>query len=167
MVLARSREAAKRLSAQIQGRTFFKEYLAVVHGTPPKNAGQFRDLLFRDKAERKTYVASCPGKEVQEAALEYQVLGEYDGFSLVRIHLLTGRTHQIRAQFSARGLSIYGDQKYGSPIDGNNEIALWSHRLGFTHPQTEAPLSFRVPPPRREPWSLFSGICDTEVMERQ
>lgn len=155
MVLARSREAAKRLSAQVQGRTFFKEYLAVVHGVPPEVSGEFRDLLVRDKSERKTYIATRPGKDAQEAALEYRVLGECNGFSLVRVHLLTGRTHQIRAQFSARGLPIYGDKKYGSPIDGKNEIALWSHKLGFTHPQTEEPLFFCAPPPQAEPWSLF------------
>lgn len=164
MVLARSREAARRLSAQVRERAFFKEYLAVVHGTPPKKSGELRDLLVRNKAERKTYVAASPSKETQEAALEYQVLGQCGGCSLVRIHLLTGRTHQIRAQFSAHGCPIYGDKKYGSPVDGGGRIALWSHKLGFVHPQTEEPLSFSAPPPRVEPWPLFSQNTG-EVME--
>ena len=166
MVLARSRESTKRLSAQVQGRTFFKEYLAVVHGAPPAVSGELRDLLVRNKAERKTYVTAHPSKEAQEAALEYQLMGQCGGYSLVRIHLLTGRTHQIRAQFSAHGCPIYGDKKYSSPVDGGVRIALWSHKLGFVHPQTEEPLSFSAPPPRVEPWTLFYRN-NGEVMEWQ
>ena len=128
-----------------------KAYLAVVHGCPAEEAGCFRDLLRRDKAERKTYVTLEPGKGVQEAVLSYQVLSRNGPLSLVSIHLQTGRTHQIRAQFSARGLPLVGDRKY-SLLNDACPIALWSHKLSFQHPKTGKPLTFCQSPPAKYPW---------------
>lgn len=158
MVLARSREAARRLSAQIQRHAFQKEYLAVIHGQPACGEGEFRDLLLRDREERKTYIAADPGKDVREAVLHYRILASRDGLSLTAIRLETGRTHQIRAQFSGRGFPLVGDKKYGAEEDMPEGIALWSHRLAFCHPQTEEAAVFSAPPPRRWPWSLFPNL---------
>lgn len=154
MVLARTQEAASELSRQIREGEFDKEYQAVLHGRPEAESGLYRDLLLRDKRERKTYVVTEPGKGVQEARLEYRILGEAEGLSRVSIHLLTGRTHQIRAQFSSRGLPLVGDRKY-STLDDPCEIALWSSRLSFFHPVTLAPMEFSVEPPDAYPWRLF------------
>ncbi len=151
MVLARTPEAASRLSAQIRERTFDKEYLAVVHGCPQEDAGEYRDLLLRNKPERKTYVVTQPGKDVQEAVLTYRVLHR-GTLSKVLIHLETGRTHQIRAQFSSRGLPLVGDRKY-SLLEDDCPIALWSHSLSFLHPATKEPVCFRMEPPDRYPWN--------------
>ncbi len=158
MVLARSREAAKRLSAQVQSRCFHKEYLAVVRGAPPDAAGTLRDLLARDAAARRTHVVTEPGKDVREAVLDYRLLAHRDGCSLLHITLHTGRTHQIRAQFASRGLPLVGDRKYGAAESEAADIALWSHRLAFTHPQTEAPVAFSALPPDAAPWALFDDI---------
>lgn len=154
MVLARTREAASELSRQIREGEFDKEYQAVLHGRPEAESGLYRDLLLRDKRERKTYVVTEPGKGVQEARLEYRILGEAEGLSKVAIHLLTGRTHQIRAQFSSRGLPLVGDRKY-STLDDYCEIALWSSRLSFLHPATRVPMEFYLEPPAEYPWRLF------------
>jgi 23S rRNA pseudouridine1911/1915/1917 synthase len=154
MVLARNQKAASELSRQIRDGEFDKEYLAVVHGKPECDSGTFTDLLLRDKRERKTYVVTEPAKGVQEAVLEYQVLGCADGMSKVLIHLITGRTHQIRAQFSSRDLPLVGDRKY-SLLEDECEIALWSHRLSFRHPSTGESLDFRIQPPREFPWNLL------------
>ena len=125
MVLARTPAAASKLSAQIREHDFGKTYLAVVHGEPDALQGTYRDLLRRDPAERKTYVTDKMAKGVQEAVLDYDVLGTRAELSLVRIYLQTGRTHQIRCQFSSRGLPLWGDKKYSTlPDDG--PIALWS-----------------------------------------
>ena len=157
MVLARTPAAASELSRQIRDREFDKEYLAVVHGTPDAPAGIFRDLLARSREERKTYVAQAPAKGVQEAVLTYRVLEAQRDLSLVRIHLETGRTHQIRAQFSSRDLPLVGDRKY-STLDDGCPIALWSCRLAFRHPETGALCGFFHRPPEIYPWEAFTTL---------
>ncbi len=154
MVFARSAEAARRLSGQMERREFQKEYLAVVHGTPEAAQGTFRDLLARDGRLRRTYVAESPGKDVREAILDYRCLQSNGGLSAVAIQLHTGRTHQIRVQFSSRSLPLAGDKKYGVD-DAFPRIALWSHSLRFTHPETGETMAFSAPPPETEPWLRF------------
>ncbi len=154
MVLARSVRAASELSAQIRTGEFGKVYLAVIHGIPQISTGTFNDLLFRDRNARITRVASLPGKGVQEAVLDYHTLSSLDGLSLVQIFLHTGRTHQIRAQFSSRGFPLVGDKKYGLSQD-YCPIALWSHTLSFHHPESGESLTFSAPPPVIWPWNLF------------
>ena len=153
MVLARSAEAASELSRQIREQEFDKEYLAVLHGHPEAENGTLRDLLLRNKPERKTYVVTEMAKGVQEAILDYWVLNRTEDFSRVRIQLQTGRTHQIRAQFSSRSLPLVGDRKY-SLLEDNCEIALWSCRLAFTHPTTGEKLEFYKEPPAVYPWTV-------------
>ena len=156
MVLARSKAAASDLGQQIMSRRFEKEYLAVVHGAPETERGTMTDLLWRSKPERKTYVVSSPGKDVQEAVLDYTVLEKREDMSLVRIILRTGRTHQIRCQFSARGLPLVGDKKY-STLPDDCGIALWSYRLAFDHPDTGERIDLRLAPPAVWPWTAFDG----------
>ena len=154
MVLARTARCASDLSGQIRDGDFDKTYLAVVHGIPEEKEGRMTDLLLRSKPERKTYVVTERGKDVQEAILDYEVLGIKDDFSLVRIKLITGRTHQIRCQFSSRGLPLVGDRKYSTLEDGC-DIALWSHELSFVHPKTGEKMMFKEMPPKVFPWTLF------------
>lgn len=151
MVLARNAKAASELSRQIREDTFAKEYLAVVHGLPAETEGTLRDLLFRDKARRMTMVAHEPGKGVQEAVLDYQVMSHSEKFSRLKIRLRTGRTHQIRVQFSSRGMPLVGERKY-STLEDPCEIALWSHKIGFVHPETGAWMTFSQEPPNVYPW---------------
>lgn len=162
MVLARSRQATRILSAQVQNRTFEKEYLAVVHGAPP-TAGELRDLLWRDRSENKTLVVPERGKNVQEAVLRYRVLARRDGLSLVRIHLQTGRTHQIRAQFSSRNWPLVGDRKYGAPAQEMEGIALFSCAVGFDHPQSGAHMTFSALPEKGFPWDGFPELWTAEA----
>ena len=152
MVLARSAAAASGLSRQIRDDQFGKEYLAVIHGCPDSPAGRLTDLLLRNKQERKTYIVREPAKGVQEAILDYQVLNATDELSRVRIQLITGRTHQIRAQFSGRGMPLVGDRKY-SLLEDPCEIALWSYRLSFSHPVTGQAMEFTLEPPEIYPWT--------------
>ena len=154
MVLARNARTASELSRQIREDQFQKEYQAVVHGHLPCPHGTMTDLLLRSKEERKTYVVQHPEKGVQEAILDYRVLDQTDTLSKVAITLRTGRTHQIRCQFSSRGLPLVGDRKYSLLEDGC-PIALWSCRLGFTHPTSGQAMSFFREPPAAEPWNLF------------
>lgn len=152
MVLARNAGAASELSRQIREDEFQKEYLAVVHGRPAENTGTLRDLLGRDKVRKMTYVAQEPAKGVQEAVLDYQVLNTASGMSRVQIRLHTGRTHQIRVQFASRGMPLVGERKY-SELNDPCEIALWSYRIGFTHPKTGERMEFTQEPPEVFPWT--------------
>ena len=152
MVVARNAAAASELSRQIREDTFEKEYLAVIHGQPDMEEGRLCGLLLRDKARKMTFVATEPGKDVQPASLTYRVLGSNGTLSRVRIKLETGRTHQIRVQFSSRGLPLVGERKY-SELDDPCEIALWSYRLAFTHPKTGEKMEFTHEPPREYPWT--------------
>ena len=110
-----------------------KEYLAVIHGCPEKRDGEFFDYLFHNVSNNMTYVVNNLRKGVKEAQLEYHVIetvNSPDGvLSLIRINLLTGRTHQIRVQFSSRKLMLYGDNRYGARDSGG--ISLFSHSISF------------------------------------
>lgn len=152
MVLARNAKAASELSRQIREDGFSKEYLAVIHGCPPEKNGTLTDLLYRDKARRMTMVATEPAKGVQEAVLDYQVLSRTEDLSRVKIQLHTGRTHQIRVQFASRGMPLVGERKYGTREDPC-KIALWSHRVGFTHPSTGKWVEYCQEPPKNYPWT--------------
>lgn len=154
MLLARGKDAASALGRQVMDGRFQKAYLAVVHGAPEAETGTFTDLLRRDRRECKTYVAEAPGPEAREAISDYALLDGAENLSLLRIRLRTGRTHQIRAQFAAHGLPLYGDRKYGTLTDGG-PIALWSERVDFLHPETGAAMVFRLPPPAAYPWTEF------------
>ena len=112
MVYARTKFAAARLSQAVQEGTMVKEYVAMVHGTPPES-GDWTDLLFKDSSKNKVFVVKKERRGVKKARLEYVRLREGEE-SLVRIRLHTGRSHQIRVQFSSRGVPLVGDHKYGS-----------------------------------------------------
>ena len=115
MVYARTKFAAAALSKAVQEGTMVKEYVAMVHGTPPET-GDWTDLLFKDSSKNKVFVVKKERRGVKKARLEFIRLHEGEE-SLVRIRLHTGRSHQIRVQFSSRGFTLVGDHKYGSRDD--------------------------------------------------
>lgn len=158
MVFSKKQGVTSKLSTAIQEKNFTKEYMAVVHNKPEEQTGIYKDLLFKDSAKNKSFVVKRVRKGVKEASLEYTVMDsimeEKGALSLVRIKLHTGRTHQIRVQFSSRKMPLLGDGKYGSK-DNGCEIALWSYRLAFCHPITKKEIDFTKMPPSIYPWNLF------------
>ena len=128
MVYARTKAAAAALSKAVQEGTMVKEYVAMVHGTPPPE-GDWTDLLWKDSRKNKVFVVTRKRAGVKEARLHFKRLtaGEH---SLVSIRLYTGRSHQIRVQFSSRGYPLVGDHKYGSR-DDKTEPMLFSCRITF------------------------------------
>ncbi len=162
MAYARTDKAAARLSAMVgQHDVFHKEYLAVVQGRPGETEGSFTDLLYHDVRRNKSYVVDRARQGVRQAKLEYTVMETIttdEGiFSLVRIQLHTGRTHQIRVQFASRKMPLYGDSRYGG-VKGER-LGLWSHRLNFPHPISKEPLSAESNPDwNTAPWCYFKSI---------
>ena len=128
MVFARTRQAAAALSKAVQEGRMVKEYLAMVHGAPPEN-GDWEDFLFKDSRKNKVFAVKKERKGVKYARLEFDRLTAGDP-SLVHIRLHTGRSHQIRVQFSSRGFPLVGDHKYGSR-DERLEPMLFSCRITF------------------------------------
>ena len=130
MVYARNKKAAADLSAVIAKGEMVKEYVALVHGTPPAE-GDWEDLLFKDSRKNKVFVVKRQRAGVKAARLTYRLVkaGEQ---SLVHIRLYTGRSHQTRVQFSSRGFPLVGDHKYGSR-DERKEPMLFSQRISFPY----------------------------------
>ena len=128
MVYARTKAAAAELSRAIQDGTMIKEYVALVHGTPPES-GDWTDLLWKDNSKNKVFTVKRERKGVKKARLTYCRLSEATD-SLVRIRLYTGRSHQIRVQFASRGYPLVGDHKYGARDDATAPY-LFSCKLTF------------------------------------
>ena len=157
MVYAKTREAAASLSAAIAQGQLEKRYLAVLSGAPAEARGTLRDLLYRDARKNKSYVVQRLRRGVREAELRYELLETQGELSLVRVELVTGRSHQIRVQFASRGLPLVGDGRYGSGCRDWG-LALWSASLAFPHPQSGQILRFTAPPPATEPWTRFVSL---------
>ena len=153
MVYACTKQSADDFSKAIQQGTFYKEYYAVLKGTPEKASDRLEDLLFHDTKRNKTYVVKKKRKGVRTAILEYQIIAQQQGYTLVRVHLLTGRTHQIRVQFASRGLPLIGDGTYGG---GKGKIGLWSRKLVFPDPESKAKKEFSVDPVGIPPFDIFT-----------
>lgn len=153
MVYAKNARAAAALTESMSRGEFQKEYLALVHGRPAEPEGTYNDLLFKDSRKNKSFVVTRMRKGVKQASLSYRLLAGAEGLSLVRIRLHTGRSHQIRVQFSSRKMPLAGDVKYGSSIKDSN-ICLWSESLSFPGMDGRQ-LSFSAPPPKEGLWRQF------------
>ena len=130
MVYARNKAAAASLSQAVQAGTMVKEYVALVHGAPPEN-GDWTDLLWKDSQKNKVFVVKRDRKGVKQARLEFRRISSGET-SLVHIRLHTGRSHQIRVQFSSRGFPLVGDHKYGARDDVPAPM-LFSCRISFPY----------------------------------
>ena len=154
MVFARHTKAAAGLSRAVQEKKLKKEYFALLSGVPAEKEGELTDYLFKDSRKGKVFAVSRPRKGVRDARLTYRTLWDDGENALVRVALDTGRTHQIRVQFSSRGMPLWGDGKYGSRVKG--ELALFSCGLGFPHPKTGKPMNFEAKP-QGAPWDVISS----------
>ncbi len=156
MVYAKTKSAAQRLSAAFAAHETEKTYYAVTDKRLPDDAGEMRDLLFRDKARGRSYVVDRMRRGVREAHLVYRLLFEKEGLFLYEVRLTTGRTHQIRVQFASRGAPLVGDRRYG----GNAALpfSLFAASLSFPHPARAECLSFlALPSEEHAVFSRFSS----------
>lgn len=159
MVFAKTSKAASRLSDVIRRQAMGRSYLAVVHGTPQKKNEQLVHYLYKE--HRKNIVSVVPSNHPKgkKAVLDYEVLEAKNGFSLLLVHLHTGRPHQIRVQLSTIGHPLFGDQKYGQHVNKKGQqIALWAHSLTFEHPVRKEPFEAYSLPPNQYPWNIWETV---------
>lgn len=149
-VFARTSKAASRLSKQVSDHIFKKQYLAVVSDNGLANQGHFEDYLLKDS---KTNMVKVDSKG-KLAILDYEVLQRKNNMALVRIDLKTGRSHQIRVQFSSRNHALYGDQRYNKNATIGEQIALHAYSIEFKHPITNETLQFTCEVDRK-PFNCF------------
>ena len=157
IVYACTKQAADALCQAMQQGNFHKEYYAILKGIPKESTGRLQDLLYHDQHRNKTYVVKKKRNGVRTAILEYETLAQDGESSLVRVRLLTGRTHQIRVQFASRGLPLVGDGTYGG---GSGQIGLWCGKLTFPDPETATEKEFALAPPCVAPFDRFIPVKD-------
>jgi 23S rRNA pseudouridine1911/1915/1917 synthase len=155
MVFARTSKAASRLSREIREGRFSKTYLAVVKGAPQHKRGKLEHHLVKNSDTNIVSAVSKDDEDGKKAVLNYSVIESRDGKSLVEVELLTGRSHQIRVQFSIIGCPILGDLKYGDDGKKHN-MALWSYHIAFKHPVAGEDVKFKCAPPDEYPWDIFN-----------
>ncbi len=150
MVFAKTSKAASRLSEQVRNKSFKKTYYAVCCGKS-NESGTLIDKLLKDE---KTNIVKV-SENGKEAILDYQLISYKDNLSLVKINLKTGRSHQIRVQFSSRNLPLYGDNKYNKNAKVGEQIALFAKKIEFIHPTTKEKMEFELDLPSKYPWNIF------------
>ena len=139
VIAAKTAEALRVMNQKIKDREMDKRYLAIVEGTPKPREGSLKGYLFKDEKKNRVFVTDKMQPGAKTCQTNYKVLTSRDGLSLVECELITGRTHQIRAQFAHAGHPLLGDGKYGK-LDkryDRNYQALYSYKLTFTF-STEA-----------------------------
>lgn len=182
MVFAKTSKAASRLSDVIRRKQFNKRYYAVVQGELDKKSGTLKHYIEKDLKNNRVRISDKPFGAAKDACLNYRVVSSVDGMSLIDVELITGRSHQIRAQFSTIGYPLIGDLKYGwkvnvgkagdtSPADfydvsltGNYDIspALWSYYISFKHPVKDEVMEFKhLPNMDAFPWDKFTSAFVT------
>ena len=162
MVFALDKRAEAALSKQMSGEGFKKNYFAVCCGVPKQESGEMRDWLVKNQRLNISSVSNKGNKNAKEAVLKYSLIktlddGEFGRLSLLDIRLITGRHHQIRVQTAHAGIPLWGDTKYNPAFARgyyNINLALYSRRLEFIHPDTKKTVVFEKNPDF-EPFSLF------------
>jgi 23S rRNA pseudouridine1911/1915/1917 synthase len=161
LIVARTSKAAARLSAQFRGGSPVKQYLAVVDGAPPADAGELHaHLAAAADTDGVTRAAAAPFAGSREARLRYRVIDRDGDRALLAVELLTGRRHQIRAQLALAGCPVHGDRKYGARPWLPGRLALHAARLLFAHPVSGEPVVLTAPPPADWPWPRPTPIVE-------
>ena len=157
MVFAKNSKSAERLSKQIVEGQMSKNYLATVLSAPKEKKGTLVNYLKKNALTNTVYVATFGDHNAKKAELSYELLETQQDVSLVKVQLGTGRSHQIRVQFSAIGCPVFGDARYGGDVlmKGAN-LALWAYRLEFSHPISQERMVFVAYPPEIQPWTRFN-----------
>lgn len=156
VLFARTSKALERMNEQFRERAIEKTYWAIVKNTPVPESATLIHHLTKDEAKNKSRAYSEPKSNTSRCELKYTVLSRSDNYSLLEVHPVTGRHHQIRVQLSAIGCPIKGDLKYGAPRSNpDGSISLHARSLSFSHPVTKEQVLLTAAPPSDSLWDFF------------
>ena len=159
ILFAKTSKALERINLMFKSREMKKIYWAVVRNRPQPTEGNLVHWLVKNSQKN---VTKAHDKEVagsQRAELNYQLIGELNGYYLIEVDPITGRPHQIRVQLSTLDCPIVGDNKYGYPRGSLlKSICLHARKLQFTHPVKKEPVSIFAPLPQDGFWERFEGF---------
>lgn len=157
VVFAKTSKALSRLNNMFRDGEVHKTYWAIVKNSPPYEEGELVNWIVRNEKQNKSYAYDHEVKNSKKAILRYKLMGHTDRYSLLEIHLLTGRHHQIRCQLSKMGCPIKGDLKYGAQRSNpDGSISLLSHRVEFVHPVSKETIVVEAPLPDDNLWKAIA-----------
>lgn len=156
MMFAKTSKCAERLCEAIKNGDVDKKYLAILDGVPRYRADKLTCYLKKFPDTNNVRIVPALTEGAKYAELDYKVLSEKQGRSLVSVKLITGRGHQIRVQMAGMGTPIVGDKRYGNGMKSKLPLCLWATELRFSHPISGKTMVFRVYPPEIEPWTAFN-----------
>ena len=158
VVFAKTSKALTRLNNMFRDGEIHKTYWALCSNRPEKIEGELDNWLVRNEKQNKSYVYDKEKPNAKRARLHYQVIGATDRYTLIEVHLMTGRHHQIRSQLAHIGCPIKGDLKYGAKRSNpDGSISLLARRVEFIHPVSKEKIIVEAPLPNDNIWkSLVS-----------
>lgn len=157
MVFAKTSKASARLSEQIRSNQMQKKYFAILQGKPKEDKAYLKHYLLKNMKTNTVSVVPQLTTNAKMAELEYEVLDDVQGYSLAKINLYTGRSHQIRVQMKHIGTPLVNDAKYNAEnYKKGGRLCLWAYELNFVHPTTNKEMKFKVAPPEIAPWTSFN-----------
>lgn len=158
MVFAKTSKAAQRLCISINDGSFEKKYLAVCCGAPKNRIDHLTHYLKKNEEKNIVKVVPMTTEGCKRAELEYSIIEKVQGFTLAKVQIFTGRSHQIRVQMATTGCPLFGDSKYGAdPKTYKHPLGLWATEIRFPHPTTKEVMTFIVYPPKDDiPWKAFN-----------
>lgn len=156
VIFARTSKALARMNEMLKSRDVSKKYWAVVKNVPAETEGRLVHFLRKNEKQNKSYVVNQDAPDAKKAELTYKVLLQADHYTLLEVELLTGRHHQIRAQFAAIGCPLKGDLKYGADRSNpGGSIHLHARELEFIHPVKKESVHLIAPVPEDTLWQFF------------
>lgn len=156
VVFARTSKALARLNDMFRTGDIHKTYWAIVQGCPSQREATLTHWITRNEKQNKSYAHPREVAGSKKAVLDYRLLTQGDNYSLLEVHLHTGRHHQIRCQLAAIGCPIKGDLKYGSRRSNpDGSISLHARRVEFIHPVSKQPIVVEAPTPNDNLWTAL------------
>lgn len=156
VVFARTSKALERMNALFRERSTEKVYWALVSNKPPADSGTLIHWLKKDEKKNKTTWFTRETPDALRSELSYQLLAFKNGYYLLEVKPITGRSHQIRAQLASMNCPIVGDVKYGATeLAEDGRIFLHARKLSFIHPVKKEPVTFIAELPNQKLWQLF------------